>query len=257
MDRSYFVSLDVILNGLTRRDRTKDSCHMLYVNVIASQLGQKLYYGFYLLYKIFSIQDEQNRTKAIGLLNELVVELNSFVGLYKNKEIVNNKKIPRNEQHRKVFVCDVGQDLKERFNNRVLDLKRLFGLRDKLNRELTHYTNGCQRQGIYERASAIRCGIYELTTYGWNNKLSPLEPITHQVYYDILSKRELIDFEVECVNRVFRHINENTRTSRDMFNDINSTINTLLDILTISKYTNDNVFGKTMIDLANWFHNEI
>lgn len=256
-ERVDYLTLDNILNGLIRSNRIYDSCHLLYWNVVNSRAGQKLYYGFYLLDKIFSIQHEEIRSKAIGLITSLTNDLNSVVEKYKNKEIVNHKVVLKSEQDTKACVYDLGRELKQAMHDKVIELKPLFELDDELNQELSYYIDGRQRKGYLKESSAFKNDVSKLSNYEWSIKLSELEPITHQVYYDILSKRELIDFEVECVNRVFRHVNENTRISRDMFNDVNSTINTLLDILSTSKYTNDNVFGKTMIDLTNWFHGEI
>lgn len=263
-ERVDYLTLDNILNGLIRSNRIYDSCHLLYWNVVNSRAGQKLYYGFYLLDKIFSIQHEESRSKAIGLITSLTNELNSVVEKYKNKEIVNHKVVLKSEQDTKACVYDLGRELKQAMHDKVIELKPLFELDDELNQELSYYIDGRQRKGYLKESSAFKNDVSKLSNYEWSIKLSELEPITHQVYYDILSKRELIDFEKKCEECVIAYCSrlnsrgDNTDDSeKEDVIEVLNTINRLIGVLRQRSVINNEVFNKTMVEINDWLITEL
>ena len=255
-ERVDYLTLDNILNGLIRSNRIYDSCHLLYWNVVNSRAGQKLYYGFYLLDKIFSIQHEESRSKAIGLITSLTNDLKSVVERYKNKEIVNHKVVLKSEQETKACVYDLGRELKQAIHDKVIELKPLFELDDELNQELSYYIDGRQRKGYLKESSVFKNDVSKLSNHEWSIKLSELEPITHQVYYDILSKRELIDFEDSCNSIVVNH-HAKTDDEAKYIRKVQKTIQTLIDIIHTRSVIDDVTFNETMKDISNWITSEL
>jgi hypothetical protein len=84
------------------------------------------------------------------------------------------------------------------------------------------------------------------------------------VYYDILSKRELIDFEKKCeecviayCSRLNTHGNNTDDDEKEDVIEVFNTINRLIGVLRQRSVINNEVFNKTMIEINDWLITEL